>query len=228
MSKSFKDLLHRITGYLLINYPYIPNYDLMTGRMGGVLYFKHCARRLSEKFYDDFADSLLDSVFSNFKDDMPVNFYKGYCGIGWAVEYLVKNGMAEGNTDKVLENIDKKIMERDPGYISDMSFETGLAGIVYYVICRLKSFDRMDGSTPFDRSYIKNISDIINSPEIDFPANLTEEFNSCIKGKVDYSQKLSFPSFLLDGLPVNLEPFNDNPLGIYRGLTGVALKMIGV
>ena len=232
MPNSSENLLRRITSYLLLNYFYLPSNDLMTGRMGGVLYFKHYARYSSERFYDDFADSILESLFGNLKDDMPVGFHKGYCGTGWAVEYLIKNGMAEGNTDEILGNIDKKIMERDPKYISDMSFETGLSGIVYYIVCRMKSFDRKGDPMPFDRLYLDDISGIVNSPEFanygDFCAGLTEEFNACVRGEADYTSKLTIPPFLLDDLPANFESFGNIPIGIYKGLTGVALKMIGV
>lgn len=129
--------LDRLLPCLLINYPYASGNRLVHGKMGGVLFFLLYSNFNGNKIYEDFADMLMKDIYEEFNKEMPVSFDIGLCGFGWSIEYLVQNGYIEGNTDDTLENIDKKIMEWDPVRISDHPLNTGLGGILFYVVARM-------------------------------------------------------------------------------------------
>ena len=79
------------------------------------------------------------------------------CVASWAVEFLKKEGFIEGDTDEILEEVDRQVMERDVRRIKDACLETGLAGIAAYVRSRLDSQRNAD-SIPFDSSYLENLN----------------------------------------------------------------------
>jgi hypothetical protein len=124
--------------------------------MGVILFFAHYARYRGESLYDEFAGELLDEIQEEIHADTPVNFESGLCGMGWGIEYLLQNGFMEGDSDEILSEIDKKVMERDVRRIEDISVRTGLAGISYYVHKRLHSTCRKSTEKPFDRVYLSD------------------------------------------------------------------------
>ncbi|MFR5871025.1 MAG: hypothetical protein ACLUEV_04710 [Alistipes sp.] len=65
-------------------------------------------------------------MFDMVHENIPINFVDGLCGIGWGVEHLIQNALLEGDSDDVLEDIDKKIIERDPLYIEELSLHNGI------------------------------------------------------------------------------------------------------
>ena len=88
-----KETLGRIIKYLMINYPFVADIGLMNGRMGGVLFFSYYAKCIGEDYFFDYADMLFESVFTSLRQDTPIDFANGLCGIGWAVEYILQNGL---------------------------------------------------------------------------------------------------------------------------------------
>ena len=52
------------------------------------------------------------------------------------------------------------------------------------------------------------------------------DYDRFLCGRTDYSKPLEFPDFMFQNLPHNIENLNLCPLGIERGLTGLALKNI--
>ena len=112
--------------------------SLCNGRMGLILFFSHCFRDTGIQMYDDIAEELFNDISEDIHTKLPIDFRDGLCGIGWGIEYLIQNGFAEGSNE-ILEEIDLKIMEKDVRRIKDFSFETGLEGIAWYVLLRLKS-----------------------------------------------------------------------------------------
>jgi len=115
------------------------NYGLMDGNTGISILFYHLARNTNNPEFEKVADELLDVVFANLNTLFPVDFENGLAGIGWGIEYLVQNNFVEGNTDKILEEVDNKIF-RTLIEESHNSIElgNGLTGILFYLINRLK------------------------------------------------------------------------------------------
>jgi hypothetical protein len=129
---------------------------LYHGKMGIVLFFAHYARYTGNMIYDDFAGELLDDILEELSEDLPINFEFGLCGIGWAVEYLIQNRFMEGNSNEILFEIDKKVMERNLLRVMDKSVQTGLAGISYYIDKRLHSSHYNQSKLPFDAKYLND------------------------------------------------------------------------
>lgn len=223
-------LIDRLLPYLLTNYPFTAGNGLVHGKMGGVLFFALYSKYSGNEIYIDYAGMLMEDIYESLNKEMPVSFETGLCGIGWCIEYMVKNSIMEGNTDEALEDIDHKIMEWDPARMSDRSFKTGLGGILFYVVTRLQSFDRGSGPYPFDGEYLTKLLAAVNSikfsEEDNVPSNLIKEFNDIMSGKIDFDKLPVLPQFLFEGLPEDMRTISDHPLGISKGLTGVALKEI--
>jgi hypothetical protein len=69
----------------------------------------------------------------------------------------------EGNSDGMLSEIDRKIMERDIRRITDQSFRTGLAGISCYIQKRLVSPCRSSREKPFDGLYLTDWEAVVSA-----------------------------------------------------------------
>ena len=106
-------LLDRLTRHLILNYHFAPNAGLLNGKIGGVVFFGRYAEHTGKAYFREYAEELLDEVFDMVHENIPINFVDGLCGIGWGVEYLIQNSLMEGDSDDVLEDIDKKVIERD-------------------------------------------------------------------------------------------------------------------
>lgn len=116
-----------------------PDNGLMIGKTGLIIFYYHLARTTNNPDYEKTADELLESVYANISTSSTVDFGNGLSGIGWGIEYLVQNHFAEGDTDQILEEVDNKIF-RFLNEETHVSFEldTGLTGILFYLISRLK------------------------------------------------------------------------------------------
>ena len=78
----------------------------------------------------------MDEIYEDIHDTLPINFENGYLGIGWGIEYLAEQKFINGDTNEILEDIDKKIMERDIRRVSDMSLildYSVVANLIYFL-----------------------------------------------------------------------------------------------
>lgn len=215
------DKYHQALTYLTINSSFLGDLGLFHGRMGIVLFFAHYARVTQNKQYEDFAEILLDEIYEEIHWDLPINLENGLCGIGWGIEYLVQNGFMKGNTDEILADIDRKVLEIDPLRISDLSFRRGLAGIIFYVIARLNA-NRETINLPFDQEYLDSLQKALENKKfteedknsIDLAYQLKQVLN---KEKI----RLILPNFLIQGNPNFEANFDKQLLGLEEGLTGL-------
>ena len=107
--------------------------------------------------------------------------------------------------------------------------KNGLIGILYYIIVRMESFDRRGLYSPFDKQYLQQLlQSISNLPLQDKMQydNLLRKYKRIIFGLCEYNVKPMFPNFMFDGLPKHIHEFHSHPIGIHKGLTGIALKNI--
>lgn len=186
MSDSKNEILRRIAQHLTIQTSYFTELGLYHGKMGMILFLAHYARFTGDDVYDKVAGFLLDDIFEEADEDIPINFEFGLCGIGWGIEYLLENGFMKGNSNDILYEIDLKVMERDLERIVDKSVETGLAGISYYINKRVNSSTNPCKSLPFDSKYL-NIWRRINN--ITIPNDRTILFNIC--NNIPYGDEIS-------------------------------------
>ena len=158
-------LLERIANHLIINSSFLDDLGLFHGKMGIVIFFYHYSRYTNNPIYEEFAGELLDEVYEDIHRGMSFDFEDGLCGIGWGIEYLLQNGYIEGDSDEILEDIDRKIMEYDPRRITDTTFRSGFAGLSCYIRTRLNSLCRNPNTLPFDALYLSEWRKIPDNSE---------------------------------------------------------------
>lgn len=214
--------------HLVMNSSFTPNIGLYHGKIGLVVFFSIYAKYSQNKSYDKFAYDLLDDIYENInEEDISSNFENGLCGIGWAIEYLVQNGYMEGETDNILEDIDKRIMEYDVYQIPDLSLRKGLAGIAYYVSTRLSTFRKKD-SLPFNPVFLKNLKEALLNAQFsdadEVPSDLLNNYINTLNGIKQ--KKIEFPLFLQSLNAIIPENLQSIPLGLEDGLAGILLNLI--
>ena len=150
-------LLKQIADHHLLNGLFCKELGLWEGKMGMSLFFFLLSRHTGNHWYEEFAGELLEDVCGSLSQRCSVTFADGLCGIGWAIEFLKKEGFVEGDTDEILEEVDRQVMERDVRRITDASLETGLAGIAAYVRSRLDSERSIKNHHPFDSEYLSDL-----------------------------------------------------------------------
>jgi hypothetical protein len=101
--------LQRIANVLLLNASFTDNLGLLNGKMGIAIFFFQYARYTGNKVYKDFAGELIDEIYGEINNSTPLGFANGLMGIGWGIEYLVRNGYLEADTDEALAEIDNAV-----------------------------------------------------------------------------------------------------------------------
>jgi hypothetical protein len=139
--------LKKCVDLLFLNSSFLRDYGLMHGKMGISIFFYHFSRKTENVNYEQFAGELLDDVFEAISDKTSSDFENGFAGIGWGIEYLVRNGFAEGNTDEILSDIDQKLLKKLlSGSGMRMSMKKGLIGIGVFFLSRIKIVRGNDGN----------------------------------------------------------------------------------
>lgn len=199
------EFLPRIAHHLIMHAGFLTDLGLYHGKMGIVMFFAHYARYTGNQIYGEFAGELLDEIFNEIHDEVPIDFESGLCGIGWGIEYLLENRFIEGDSDEILWEIDRKVMERDVRRVTDLSQKTGLKGILLYVDKRMHSSFSQNQRLSFDKFYLSNVQSVIEH--------------------VDYKEE----NPLLSIIQVNHlydTDFLKSGLGIENGCAGIGLKKI--
>lgn len=211
--------------YLILNSWNTSDLSLFHGRMGCVLFFTHYARSIEDTIFDDFAAELLNGIYEEIHEDLPLSLENGLCGIGWGIEYLVQHGFMQGDTDDILSDIDRKVMEYDPLRITDFSFRRGLAGITFYVIARLSTI-RKKGSLPFDKQYLQRLKKALLSTDfsndIETPSFLVDSYLHLLKG--EKINRIELPDILKHPTDQLTDDFSK--LGLDNGISGILLSHI--
>jgi hypothetical protein len=106
---------------------------------------------------------MLKQVIQNVKPDSSYSFIFGLCGIGWGIEYLYQNKFIEGDTNEILEDFDKKIMEVNPLRIENIDKDYGFGGLVLYLLARLYTIQQEKIFNPFDKEYLSSVYERVRS-----------------------------------------------------------------
>lgn len=126
------NLLQRIANTLVLYSYHINDNGLFTGRTGIIYYLYNYSYYVGNEYYSDFAGDLLDKVLKA-SNGLSNDFEHGLTGIGWIVSRLLRENLVDGEPNKVLQNVDKKVFSRiacDP--------EISLLGHAIYLLERLK------------------------------------------------------------------------------------------
>lgn len=205
MEKNIKDKeLRRIANFICLKTSFVSSLGLYHGRMGHLLFLAHYVRYNKSPYYNELVEQFIDEICGRIEEDLPINFESGLCGVAWGILYLIQNKFIEGDPNDILYEIDRKIMERDLLRINDLSFETGLEGIIYYLQSRLL-LSKQSQTLPFDSVYLFNYEKVKeNMHSINWSVNNLIENNH----------------FDIHSNPINWE------LGLGKGCSGYGLKLL--
>lgn len=191
--QAYNDSLVNEIERLVINVSFVTDLGLFHGKMGHAIFFAHYGCLVDNVSYENFAGELLEEIYEEINIYLPINMEYGLCGIGWGIEYLVRQGFIEGCTDEILKDIDNLIMERDPRRINDISFRKGIGGILYYVMIRLSS-PREKENLPFDDFYLESLRNVVLEKDFSKENNLSfliDDFILVLEGKKKVKPDLS-------------------------------------
>ena len=144
LKKKVDDRLNRIANVLLINASFIDNPGLLNGKMGISIFFYKYGRYLDNKIYTDFAGELIDEIYEEIAINTPLNFANGLTGIGWGIEYLVKNRFVDADTDEALADIDNTVYRNMLNSPLLLENENDLFGYGHYCLSRLRGHENDD------------------------------------------------------------------------------------
>lgn len=98
--------LERIANILFLNSSSTANLGLINGKMGIAIFFYHYYRITKNEMFSEYADELIDRIYNEISIKTPINFEDGLAGVGWGIEYLIKNRFVAEDTDDSLTELD--------------------------------------------------------------------------------------------------------------------------
>ena len=228
----------RIMRYLLLRASIEYDVGLYHGKTGLILFFAHYFRHTGLIVYDDTCDELMDELKEDIHTEMTIGFASGLSGVGWGIEYLIQNGFVEGDSWEVCQEIDQKLMERDPRRITDYTLDNGLEGILHYVLAHIKGTMAQHAKLPFDETYLSDLNQALSVLPKDEMSDSLKSLSSAYtsffanRGEMDYSFQLgSIPDAdelkeiaVTDKKDKNY--LNSAPLGLKNGLSGYLFQQL--
>ncbi len=159
--RSVDSRLRRIANVLLLNASIIDNPGLLNGKMGIAIFLYHYSHYANYKIFGDYAGELIDEIYQEINTNTPVNFTNGLTGIGWGIEYLVKSGFVQADTDEALSEIDTSVYRNS--LYRPFLLESGndLFGYGLYFIARLREHGNDDENlnTLFKKQHLIYLTD---------------------------------------------------------------------
>ena len=134
-----KKALQKTANLLILNLQNTVDLGLLRGRMGVVIFLYHYARHASKPVYSDQADELLDELFAALHGTLPPYFSDGVAGIGFGLNYLIKNRFIE--TDDDLDELFKEVDNQLSG-TAQQQFSFDPLSIGFYILSRIKTGQR--------------------------------------------------------------------------------------
>lgn len=170
----------RIANRLLLESNSLTDIGLLYGKMGIAIVFAQQWRKFDDHLYERTFGELLDIVIENSHKGLSYDFAKGLAGIGWGIEYLLQNGYVEGDGVEICEEIDKFIMRYDPRRIDDLSLDTGIEGLLHYVLAHIQG---ATDSMPFDELYLNDLTTSIKNIDVE---QADDSLKQLIKSYLDF------------------------------------------
>lgn len=153
-----EDLSSKFVRKYLLQGELMPNNRLVLGKMEAVIFFYEYSRFIKNTLFEEFADALMEDLCQDISDIDNISFYNGLSGIAWGFIYLhYRKFIAIDDLNLFLFDIDQIIMQRDSRRFTDISFDTGLGGVLYYIAIRISYAFTQHSLRPFDEIYIKEL-----------------------------------------------------------------------
>ncbi|MDR2038511.1 MAG: hypothetical protein LBQ60_11370 [Bacteroidales bacterium] len=140
------DIVKSLANYIIDNKNRF-DYGFANGLAGNCLFLYESSKSLGIDIYGKNADNLLDGLFdSKLIKRLKPDFIDGLSGIGWCLEYFLKQGFCTGDRNEILEDIDIAVFK----VISEnrkipLGLWDGLIGYLFYVISRLENNIECEG-----------------------------------------------------------------------------------
>ena len=140
---------------------------LFSGKMGLAIYFYHQAGINGDNKYRKFASELIDSIYDQLHNRLPINIENGLIGICRGITYLIENEFIQGNPNYILKDLEDKIFSKL--YFDCLTKETGqvLRDAKVAIHCALYFCERLTDSklskinrSLYERIVIKTINHI--------------------------------------------------------------------
>lgn len=131
-----ENILHQIANTLYINTQRVKFFGLLQGRLGIAIFFYHYARYTGNKAYSDFSDEYIEFIHDKLGEAKPEMFADGLSGVGWGLDYIIKNGFVEAD-DNMFEDIDVAVSKLDiPMFLKEMELPLPLFSKGLYFLQR--------------------------------------------------------------------------------------------
>ncbi|MDR1714563.1 MAG: hypothetical protein LBS20_01830 [Prevotella sp.] len=221
----------RIIHHIILRSGYLTNLGLLRGKMGIVVFFAQLAKNTEISLYKDIADELIAEIWEENLSHLPLGLDSGLSGIGLGIEYLIQQGFMEGNSLDVCEELDMKIMEKDPRRITDYSIENGLEGILHYILAHIKGCMVKEYGIPFDGTYLDDLYHTLDKLPQNNPS---DKIFHLIALYNDFYRNRKIPAYVFDLKSfISLLEFEKDklltyPIGLNKGLCGFLMKELNI
>ena len=135
--------------------PNIADIGLYGGQCGAMLALALYAQMFDDEAADNTATAIFNNILRSISSDIPITFNNGLCGIGWALVFLVSQGIIDySDIRNELTTIDRLVMERSLARVADTSLSCGTGGVIAYIISRI-AICQSNTPLPFNEEYLK-------------------------------------------------------------------------
>lgn len=130
-----EELVH----FLFLNASEMSDLGIYNGRMKAIMFFFSLFKNKSNETYENFSFELLEELYDLLNLDIALDFQSGLCGIGWTIEYLIKNKYLAVDED-LCGKFDKRIScFLQSELYKGVGLRKGLTGQLLYWIARLNN-----------------------------------------------------------------------------------------
>lgn len=134
---------------------------LWKGKMGIVLFLFRYARRHRNKYCREYAEAQLEYICEHLHLCPSISFSEGLSGICRAILSLIEEGFIKTNPNTLLIEVDNYLAEVvKQKKMQDLSFATGLCGIISYIVSRITFLDTVKRPSIVVKKRLENIIEI--------------------------------------------------------------------
>lgn len=136
--------LFKIANMLTLHLHEMEGVGLIDGKMGAALFYYECSRYTGVRTFNDIADDLLDDVLCNSGSIDAVGIEQGFAGIGWGINYLIRNSFVDASNDLLID-LEQQLFSKDDVNFG-VHFST-LSSAIYLLSksggkCMLEKYDK--------------------------------------------------------------------------------------
>jgi hypothetical protein len=103
---------------------------------------------------------LIDEIYEEIHAKTPCDFENGLAGIGWGIEYLIRNKFIDADPNEVLEEFDSQIIHEISSHApDDIGILNGVSSYILYFLSRLNS---NEAGTALFESICKTLMDLFD------------------------------------------------------------------